>query len=158
MSLEKSRSPRAASSASAGRVDDDNDDGSGTVPLANSHFGDSRVSITKFKRCRLTRHRDERNKIKANARIAHDLHVERHVSGSRICISRFGARSPSYGETVKRSRKKNLNSRKRVNPRRSLSRKKIVTSAIHFALCSLRSTITTMFLVCSSSLGVSVHD
>lgn len=40
MSLEKSRSPRAASSASAGRrVDDDDDDDSGTVPLASSHRG-----------------------------------------------------------------------------------------------------------------------
>jgi hypothetical protein len=37
----------------------------------------TRLSITRFKRCRLPRRRDERNKTEANARTAHDLHVER---------------------------------------------------------------------------------
>lgn len=103
----------------------------------------TRLSITRFERCRLTRRRDKQNEIKANARIAHDLHVERHASGSRICIPRFGARSPSFGETVTRSRKKNRNSQRetRLEPLTILILK-IVTSAVHFALCSLRSAMS----------------
>lgn len=103
------------------------------------------LSITRFND--VDRLRNKQNKIKPNARIAHDLHVDRHASGCRICIPRFEARSPPFDETVARSRKKNSNSQRKLRlsnlPMKFIL--KIVTNTVHFALCLLR--LQCLFLV-----------
>lgn len=45
--------------------------------LVSTVLPGTQLSITRFERCRFTRRRNERNKIEANSRTVHDLHVER---------------------------------------------------------------------------------